>query len=133
MIAKKKECNGCHQETYIYKNVTIDGVRYKLCKDCAMKGATKLKRSKVQIKKVSDKKKKMDGLYSKLRKVQLEKYPVCQINTATCTTHSTEIHHAAYRTGDNFLGVDTWFATCRACHQWVHANPKEARELGYLK
>lgn len=133
MITKMKECNGCHQEKYIYKNVTVDGVRYKLCKDCAFKEDLKVKPSKIQIKKVSDKKKKLDGVYSKLRKIQLEKFPVCQINTDDCTTQSTEIHHAAYRTGDNFLGVDTWFATCRACHQWVHANPKEARELRFLK
>jgi len=133
MITKMKECNGCHQQKYIYKNVTIDGTRYKLCKDCAFKQDVKVQPTRTQIKKVSDKKKKLDGLYAKLRKVQLEKHSVCQINTTDCTKQSTEIHHAAYRTGDNFLGVDTWFATCRACHQWVHANPKEARELGFLK
>lgn len=133
MIAKKKECNGCHQEKYIYKNVTVDGIRYKLCKDCAYREDLKVRPTKVQLKKVSDKKKKLDALYAKLRKIELEKHPTCQIHTDYCTTKSTEIHHAAYRTGDNFLGVDTWFATCRACHQWVHANPKQARELGFLK
>jgi len=133
MITKMKECNGCHQEKYIYKNVTIDGVRYKLCKDCAFKEDIKVKPSKTQIKKVSDKKKKLDGMYSKLRKIQLEKFPVCQISTDYCTKQSTEIHHAAYRTGDTFLGVDTWFATCRSCHKWVHANPRAARQLGFLK
>lgn len=133
MIAKKKECNGCHQEKYIYKNVTVDGIRYKLCQSCALKSDVKVKPTKTQIKKISSKKKKLDEVYSKLRKIQLEKNPRCQINTAKCTSTSTEIHHAAYRTGDNFLGIDTWFATCRACHEWVHANPKEARELGFLK
>lgn len=133
MIAKKKECNGCHQEKYIYKNVTLDGIRYKLCKDCAYKEDLKVKPTKFQLKKVSEKKKKLDAVYAKLRKIELEKYPTCQIHTDYCTNKSTEIHHAAYRTGDNFLGVDTWFATCRTCHKWVHANPKEARELGFLK
>jgi hypothetical protein len=133
MIAKKKECNGCHQEKYIYKNVSIDGVRYKLCKDCAFKEDLKVQPSKAQIKKVSDKKKKLDALYTKLRKVQLEKFPICQINTAECTKQSTEIHHAAYRTGDNYLGVDTWFATCRNCHSFIHENPTISREKGWLK
>lgn len=133
MIAKKKECNGCHQETYIYKNVTIDGTRYKLCKNCALQDSLKPTFTKSQVILISKKKKQLDAVYSKLRKVRLEKYPMCQINTPGCTSKSTEIHHAAYRTGENFLGVDTWFATCRACHQWVHANPKEARELGFLK
>ena len=132
MIAKKKECNGCHQETYIYKNVTIDGTRYKLCKNCAMKGDVKPSLTRTQVNKVSKKKQKLDPLYTKLRKIQLEKYPVCQISAPVCTTNSTEIHHSAYR-GENYLGVKTWFATCRACHQWVHANPEVARELGYLK
>lgn len=132
MIAKKKECNGCHQETYIYKNVTIDGTRYKLCKSCAIKGGIKPTLNKTQINKVSKKKKQLDPLYAKLRKIHLEKHPMCQIAGPGCTNNSIEIHHSAYR-GENYLGVETWFATCRACHQWVHANPTVARELGFLK
>ena len=132
MIAKKKECNGCHQEQYIYKNVTIDGTLYKLCKSCALKGETKPSLNKTQLSKVSKKKQKLDPLYAKLRKVYLEKHNTCQIAAPVCTTLSTEIHHSAYR-GENYLGVETWFATCRACHQWVHSNPEVARELGYLK
>jgi hypothetical protein len=133
MIPKKKECNGCHQEKYIYKNVTLDGARFKLCKECAFKEDLKVSPIKSKIKKISDKKKKLDALYTKLRRIELEKYPTCQIHTDYCTGKSTEIHHAAYRTGENFLGVDTWFATCRECHSWVHLNPKTARELGFLK
>ena len=132
MIAKKKECNGCHQETYIYKNVTIDGTRYKLCKNCAVKGGIKPTLNKAQVNKVSKKKKQLDPLYTKLRKIYLEKHPMCQIAGPGCGSNSIEIHHSAYR-GENYLGVETWFATCRTCHQWVHANPTIARELGFLK
>ena len=133
MIAKMKECNGCHQEKYIYKKVTTDGIRYKLCKECAFKEQIKLSPNKTQIKKVSDKKKIMDAMYTKLRRIQLEQFPTCQINTEHCSTVSTEIHHSAGRLGDNYLGINTWFATCRECHTWVHNFPKEARELGFLK
>lgn len=133
MIAKKKECSGCQQEKYIFKNVTVDGIRYKLCKDCALKKDFKLKPSKVQIKKVSEKKKKLDAIYLKLRKIQLEKNPHCQINVATCTGIATEIHHSAYRHGDNYLNTDTWVAVCRECHQYIHLHPELAREQGWLK
>lgn len=132
MIAKKKMCNGCHQEQYIFKNVTVDGTRYHLCKNCALKGSVKPTPTRKQINKQSAKKKKLDPLYTKLRKQYLEKNSMCQIATAECTSKATEIHHSAYR-GENYLGVNTWFATCRVCHQWVHANPKESRELGFLK
>lgn len=132
MILKKKECNGCHQEKYIYKNVTVDGIRYKLCQSCAMKQDVKPRQTKTQISKTSKKKKKLDPLYAKLRRIYLEQHSMCQIGSAQCTSQSTEIHHSAYR-GTNYLEVDTWFATCRTCHQWVHANPQTARELGYLK
>jgi|LakMenEpi03Aug12_release.lakeMendotaPanAssembly.Ray.scaffolds.fasta_scaffold1049565_2 hypothetical protein len=133
MILKKKICDGCHQETYIYKNVTTDGIRYKLCKECAFKKQARLTPNRAQIKKVSDKKKTMDVMYTKLRKIQLEQFPTCQINTEHCSTVSTEIHHSAGRLGENYLGVNTWFATCRECHTWVHLNPKTARENGWLK
>jgi len=132
MIAKKKECNGCHQESYIYKNVTIDGTRYKLCKTCALKGSIKPTLTKTQMNKVSKKKKKLDPLYSKLRKIQLEQKPMCEIAVAGCTNKSTEIHHSEYR-GQNYLEVKTWFATCRTCHKWVHENPAASRILGFLK
>ena len=49
MITKKKECNGCQQERYIYKNVTIDGVRLKLCKDCAFRQDLKVQPTKVGV------------------------------------------------------------------------------------
>jgi len=133
MITKQKECNGCQQQRHIFKNVTVDGMRLKLCKDCAYRQDLKAQPSKVQIKKVSEKKKQMDLIYTKLRKIQLEKFPLCQIQTDYCTSQSTEIHHAAGRLGDNYLKVNTWFAICRECHSWIHLNPKEARELEYLK
>lgn len=133
MITKKKECNGCHQEKYIYKNVTIDGTRYKLCKDCTFKKDIKVKPSKLQIKKVSDKKKALDVMYSKLRKIHLEKYAICEIRTKHCSKSSTEIHHSAGRLSGNYLKISTWFATCRECHNWVHLNPQIARELNFLK
>jgi hypothetical protein len=48
---------------------------------------------------------------------------------------TSEIHHS-YSGKDRdkyYLDTTTWYAVERCCHDWCHANPKEARELGYLK
>jgi hypothetical protein len=129
---KLKQCDGCKKYVTIYKNQTVDGIRYKLCKNCAMAKTIKLNPSKVQIKKRSDAKKLDDQLYAIRNRTYLKEHERCEINTASCTSIATEVHHTAYRTGTNYLDTTTWKASCRACHQWVHANPKEARELGFL-
>ncbi len=46
-----------------------------------------------------------------------------------------EVHHT-YCGKDRakyYLDVSTWLAVSRSGHLWIHDNPKEARELGYLK
>jgi hypothetical protein len=129
---KLKQCDGCKKYVPIYKNQTVDGIRYKLCKYCATTSAVKLKPSTHQIKKRSDKKKTDDALYTILNRKYLKDHERCEINTASCTSVATEVHHTAYRTGTNYLDTNTWKASCRACHQWVHSNPKEARDLGFL-
>lgn len=111
----------------------IDGIRHQLCVNCAKKHHKHLKVTTKQIKKRSNKKVMEDKIYTVLRNKYLKEKPNCEINTANCTTIGTEIHHTAYRTGDNYLDTDTWLTACRACHDWCHSNPKEARKLGYLK
>lgn len=129
---KLKQCDGCKKNAPIFKNLTEDGVRYKLCIQCVRTKDLKLKPNATQIKKRSDKKKIEDRVYTKLRTVYLNKNEYCEIQTKDCTNRATEIHHTAYRTGDNYLNVNTWKATCSTCHKWVHLNSKEARELKLL-
>jgi transposase len=129
---KLKQCDGCKKYTPIFKNQTVDGVRYKLCKSCATRESLTLRPSVSQIKKRSDAKRIEDQLYSIRNKTYLKQHERCEINTASCTSVATEVHHTAYRTGTNYLDTATWKASCRACHQWVHSHPKEARELGFL-
>jgi predicted HNH restriction endonuclease len=31
------------------------------------------------------------------------------------------------------LVQSTWLPVCRNCHDWIHANPGEARIMGWLK
>lgn len=46
--------------------------------------------------------------------------------------HSQDIHHKAGRIGTNLLDTTTWMAVSRAQHDRIHANPKWAREIGFL-
>jgi hypothetical protein len=48
---------------------------------------------------------------------------------------ATEIHHT-YCGKDRaqyYLDESTWIAVSRDGHNWIHDNPKEAREQGFLK
>lgn len=68
-----------------------------------------------------------------MRKEYLTKHPMCEVKLpGVCKGQACDIHHTAYR-GINTLAQATWLAACRECHSWVHKNPAEARELGYLK
>ena len=44
---------------------------------------------------------------------------------------SVDVHHMKRR-GKYFLDMATWMAVSRQSHDWIHANPKEATELGWL-
>lgn len=128
---KLKECNGCHQMKVIFKNKYEDGVKFQLCKDCVRTEYVKPTPTTKQIKKRSDKKVLEDKLYTIVRRKYMNENPNCQVNTALCTTVGIEIHHTAGR-GINTNNVDTFLTVCRECHNYIHANPKWARELKYL-
>ena len=92
-----------------------------------------VKKKPKSIKKVSDKRAVENKIYTELRKafLLLPENQVCPITKQ----EATEIHHA-YSGKDRakyFLDTTTWIAVSRDGHNWIHANPKEARELGYLK
>jgi hypothetical protein len=92
-----------------------------------------LKRSKKRIKSRSDKRVEEDEIYKQLRIEFLsrEENRYCPITGEL----ATEIHHT-YSGKDRakyYLDTSTWIAVSRNGHIWIHANPKEARKLGYLK
>lgn len=123
MIAKKKECHGCNTLQYVHKR--IEGKPY--CKYCALTKSPPKKLNKRSSKKVKE-----DAEYSLLRKEYLETHELCEIKWPGCKRFSIEIHHTDYR-GESYLDVSTWKASCRSCHDEVHANPNLAREKGFLK
>lgn len=74
--------------------------------------------------------------YKKMRDAFLIAIWRCQIQSPKCTTWSNEVHHSKGRIGDNLLDASTWFATCRACHEWIeHTGDgvKWAKENGFIK
>ena len=138
---KMKQCSNCTYVGPIYKNVTVDGVRLKLCKSCAMKHNAKQlaenstygaipKKPPTRIKPVSDKRAKQKATYLLARKVFLmeEENKYCPVNGSL----ATEIHHTNGRENERLLDREYWLAVSREGHQWIHANPIEAREKGWL-
>jgi len=45
-------------------------------------------------------------------------------------TQSLDPHHTQSRRNENIL---VFMLICRTCHDWIHAHPNAARELGLLK
>jgi len=126
MNQTKKICKGCNQEKYIWKN--HQGNRY--CKYCWQK--TKNKTKSKSIASFSAKRVKESKEYSKLRKIYLNKHPMCEAAINDCSLKATEIHHIKGR-GSNYLLCDEWMSVCRNCHEWIENNPIEATELGFRK
>jgi hypothetical protein len=133
MQVKKKTCSGCNTEQYIWKR--HQGEPY--CKHCwsCHKGDATSQKPKNIIPLVSSKRKKQDQEYLKLRKVFLTERTLCEVKVAGCMMHATDVHHTYAGANRNvyYLIQSTWKASCRNCHDWIHANPEKARELSYLK
>lgn len=82
---------------------------------------------------VSDKRKVENKLYSALRTdfLNLPENHRCPISGQP----TTEVHHtfSGKDRSKYYLDTSTWLAVSRDGHNWIHDNPKESRELGYLK
>ena len=134
MKVKLKECDGCQKMTVIWKN--HEGYRY--CKNCWSSHSSKdntQKPTKSVIPPVSSKRKKKDQEYLKLRERFLTQNHLCQVAVSGCTNGATDVHHtyAGANRDAFYLVQSTWKAVCRNCHDWVHANPAEARIMNWLK
>lgn len=122
MKTKIKTCYKCEKETYYIK--LFEGKRY--CEKCILEFKPKKK-----IKKRSNKQIAKDEQYSTLRKDYLSKNEMCEAALPGCSGKAIEIHHKSYR-GVNQNDEETWIGICRSCHNFIHANPKIAREKGLL-
>ena len=123
MNNKKKICDDCGNESYIWKT---EG-RLHYCKPCW------LKRKPVRIKCVSDTKKQQDVIYLRLRKEFLNKpeNQFCKAHLEGCSLMATDIHHIKGRLGDLLCDVNYFLPVCRNCHSIIENSPLLAKELGF--
>ena len=51
-----------------------------------------------------------------------------------CQNNAVDIHEPLMRSrGGSILDVENTVAVCRACHDWIHAHPEAATQLGLLR
>ena len=115
-------CQGCQSLKHIWKSHG----KHKYCKSCWYN----IEKPK-SISPVSEKRRGEMSTYSKLREAFLVVKPHCEAKLVGCTVKSTDVHHMAGRTGENYLKVGTWLAVCRTCHSFIEINPEQAKELGF--
>ena len=92
-----------------------------------LKAKSGFKKRGGRIKPVSDRRKKINEEYSKVRKSYLLAHPRCEV----CGAPACDIHHKKRR-GANLCAEHTFMACCRPCHHRIETNPAWAREKGYL-
>lgn len=131
---KKKICDGCGLDSFIWKNV--DGKRY--CKQCSNNtGVAKPSNIKptARLKPIpprSQKRSKEERIYSGKRIIFLQENPMCQAHLpGICTKHATQIHHKKGKIGGLLLNILFWLGVCHACHEWIENNREEAMEKGF--
>ncbi len=126
---------------YLLKKCKLSGVEWKMfnsldkckCKLCLAKKPQRATKKQKPIRKVSAKQEILNKEYSKLR-LEFLSLPENQICPVT-KFQATEVHHK-YSGKDRakyFLDTTTWLGVSRLGHIWIHAFPKEARKLGFLK
>ena len=132
MIQKKKICNRCNLESFIWKN--LNGK--KLCKKCSTTGVD-MKKPTIKAKPIairSPKKIHEDRLYAVERKQFLEIHKMCEAHLQGCTQQSTDIHHTFWGSDRSkyYLDISTWKSVCRTCHSFIHdkLSGEEALQLG---
>lgn len=110
-----------------------------LCASCSSQQRKAEREAKKPVKKYvipkrSDKKKKEDSEYTKLRKEFLKEYPLCQCSLkGPCNQKSETIHHTSI-SAKNYLNTETWLAVSLDHHIIIENLGAEFRRLkGLLK
>ena len=119
--------------------VPLADVKRELCSRCKKheraevyteRANKKPKKKKVyRIPNLSQKRLKINAEYRIERNKYMAKHPICEAHG--CNNKSNDLHHRAKR-GKNLVNVETFMAVCRTHHNWIHNNPRESKELGYL-
>jgi ElaB/YqjD/DUF883 family membrane-anchored ribosome-binding protein len=124
---KKKRCKICNELTYIFShgNCKSCDAKIKICKRIS-----RVKYQTKQIKKVSDKQKKLNLAYLAQREIYLEQHPFCKVGLEGCMGKATTVHHKIGR-NKFLLDETTWLPCCMFCHHYIETHGKWAKEKGY--
>lgn len=116
---KKKTCKQCNTEQILFGKG--------LCHSC-------YRTTQRKPKPISDKQADLLKEYKVVRDAFMSEHPYCQAKVKGCQTLATDVHHIGYKVSrEDYLNTGNFLAVCRSCHDWIHANDKEAKELGLLK
>ncbi len=122
---KNLECKDKFTPTYPFE---------KYCKkdECkASERSNKIQRVKAprkRIKTSSQKRQKQQKTYRVVRDAYMGLNPTC----GRCGKAATEVHHKAGRRGNRLTNVKYFMKACTPCHKYIHANPKESFQKGWL-
>ncbi len=65
------------------------------------------------------------------RQVRVRSGGYCEAGVHCCTIQAAQVHHIVLRSAGGADTADNLIAVCRPCHDWIHANPAEARFRGW--
>lgn len=82
-----------------------------------------------EINKVSEKRTKEEKIYYAKKLVYMTNNSLCECG---CGKSAEDLHHKNGRVGKMLYNEFYFMAVTRKCHDWIHLNPKEAREKGWL-
>lgn len=116
----------------------------RLAKDRATRSATPSKQkkrwrersaSRKRLPARSERRKRLDVIYTVLRLLFLRRHPFCEacalLDPERKPRRATEVHHVSGR-GKFYLAIWTWLAVCLWCHRWITDNGKAAEAKGLI-
>lgn len=74
---------------------------------------------------------KLMAYYNEIKAIFMAAHPTCEVHDAH-THPATQVHHSRGRAGTLLLDVRYWKAVCSGAHEWIGAQPQDARRTGFL-
>lgn len=91
------------------------------------------------IRKVSKRQQERLKEYRKVREAYLKEHPLCKCcqvvaawSGVKTVAASEDIHHRFGKAGSLLCDVRGFLGVCRKHHDYIHNNPREAREWGWI-
>lgn len=104
------------------------------------RGTSELKRT--PLKQVSKKRQELNRKRRTFVDEMLKDFRYCQVGVDIksvdeshwCQVRSVDVHEIKTRArGGSIIDRANCLAICRSCHDWIHRNPKQATDLGFLE